>query len=122
MNSGVTISSFKCASQLSCSVSISSFSSSFCSSVSLASHFSLSNFRTGTGAAAGFAAAVVVSEPGFEESADVWELLGAPKNEAMLPFALGFFASAAASSVALRLRDIATGRREQRWWRRGRMT
>ncbi len=61
-NSGAVMSSFRCASQLSCSVSISSLSSLLCSSVSLAAHFALSNL----GACASEAAPLLkkdVSEP-----------------------------------------------------------
>lgn len=82
-------SSLRCASQLSCKVSISSWSSSFCSAVSPATHFSLSNLGAGVSAAA--------AEPlatGF----------GAPKKDMILPSCLGFLLSADDSVPALRLR------------------
>ena len=87
-------SSLSWASQLSWRVSISSFRSSRCSSVSLATHFSLSKFVTGAAAADSVPDGLELEETVF----------GAPKKEVMLPLALGFFASAAARSAALRFR------------------
>lgn len=87
-------SSLRWASQLSWRVSISSLRSSRCSSVSLATHFSLSKFVTGAAAADDVPDGLELEEMVF----------GALKNEVMLPLALGFFASAAARSAALRLR------------------
>jgi hypothetical protein len=87
-NVGLSSTSLRCGSQLSCSVSISSFSSSFCSSVSFAIHASLSNF-----------AAAVAPSLG----------LGAPKNDVILPLSFVFFAASVAAVAALRLRLIFAG-------------
>jgi hypothetical protein len=84
-NPGLTSTSFKCGSQLSCSVSISNLSSSFCSSLSFATHASLSNFAGADAPSLGF---------------------GAPKNDVMLPLTFVFFAASVAASAALRLRLI----------------
>ena len=86
-NSGVTTSSFRCASQLSSSVSISSCNSSFCSGVRVATHFSLlKELDRGAGTVS------FVPEP------LVFVLralgLGTPKKAVMLP-PLGFLVSAA---------------------------
>lgn len=91
-NSLHVMSSFKCASQLSSSVSISSLRSSLCSGVRSATHFRLSNLAVVAEASTGF---------GF----------GAPKNDAMLPSALGIFVFVCASrELLLRLSvDIARG-------------
>lgn len=93
-NLGVRISSLRWANQLSWRVSISSFRRSRCSSVSLATHFALSKLVAGAGAADDVPDCLELEETVF----------GAPKNEVMLALALGFFASAAARSAALRLR------------------
>lgn len=75
-NSDVVTSSLRWASQDSCKVSISSFSSSFCSSESLATHATLSNFG----------AAVVPSFPSPVPPAFLLPRagLGWPKNDVML--------------------------------------
>ena len=86
-NSLLNTSSFKCANQLSCNVSISRASSSFCSSVSLASHCFLSKL---SGGAAG-------------EAEDVG--LGWLKKEVMLALDFGFLASAVARSAAFRFSE-----------------
>lgn len=100
------ISSFRTASQLSCSVSISSLSNAFCSSVRPATHFSLSNFRAG--------AVSVGPLDGFVD--DVDELvLGGPKKLVIELFALGFLASAATMSAALRLRDMIKAVKWKNW-------
>src|SRR5438046_2979074 len=93
------ISSFRCASQLSCSVSISSFSSSFCSGVSFSTHLALSNFGVATGAAGG------APPPAFEP-VPLLVAFGASKKDVIFPFAFGFLVSLAARSAALRLSDI----------------
>lgn len=84
-NCGLTRTSLRCGSQLSCSVSSSNCSSSFCSSVSFATHAS----RSKAAAAPDLAGALGLG-------------LGAPKKEVMLPSIFGFFASVPASA-ALRL-------------------
>ena len=89
-------SSFRTANQLSWSVSISSLSSDLVSGSSFAIHASLSK-TTGAGSVGGFEGFVL----------DVLGLdLGAPKKDVMLPLDLGFFASAAARSTALRFRGV----------------
>lgn len=93
-NSFVSTSSLRYANQLSCKVSISNFSSSFCSSVSFASHASLSNFTAGDKTEGYLAAGLATG-------------LGAPKNDVMVPLALGFLASASARSTALRFTPVA---------------
>lgn len=108
------ISSLSTASQLSCSVVISSRRRSFCSDVRVDSQATLSNLA-GTGAGAASALSVdfaVGEEAGWEDAG--WEDLvaadgldlGWPKKEVMEPLGLGFFAASAARSTALRLRDI----------------
>ena len=69
--------------------------------MSLATQASLSNFGAG-----GAAAREVVTE--------VEAAFGAPKNEVMELLALGFFASAAARSTALRLSEAIAGLRKAR--------
>ena len=88
-NSVVTISSFRWANQLSSRVSISNCSSSFCSGVREATHFSLLNVLDRDGA----------TEP---EPAVAGFGLGAPKNAVMLP-PLGFLESGAERCSDLRL-------------------
>lgn len=103
----VNSSSFKWASQLSCSVSISNFSSSFCSSVNFSSHFSLSNAGAATGGSSGLGLVK-------EDKGDVWVVApaglgteaGCLKKDVMLALALGFFATSVASSPALRLSEV----------------
>lgn len=95
-NSLETISSFNTLSQLSCRVSISSFSSCLCSSLKASIHFCLSKMD-GAGSVGGL--------DGFVLDVLVF-VLGGPKKLVMEPFAFGFFASAVAISAALRLRDI----------------
>lgn len=88
-NSSVTISSFRCDSQLSSRVSISSCRSSFFSGESDATHFALLKCKVG---------GVELEVAGFRV-----------KNDEMLPFAFGLFASAVESErwLALRLVDVA---------------
>lgn len=94
-------SSLRCASQLSCKVSISSWSSSFCSAVSPATHFSLSNLGAGVSAAAAAATAPLPLPAAAEPLATGF---GAPKKDMILPSCLGFLLSADDSVPALRLR------------------
>ena len=89
-------SSLRAPSQLSCSVSISSLSSSLCSSESFATQASLSNLI-------GSVAGAVRSDAGFEA---LGLGFGAPKKDVMEAFCLGFLTASAAMSPALRLRDI----------------
>lgn len=102
INAGLVTSSFNSFSQLSCNVSISNFNSSFCSSVKLSTHFSLS--KVGGAGAAALPAALAVEE----------SVLGGPKNEVSVPCALGFFASDVGASPALRLRDMVRKRERGR--------
>lgn len=100
INSGLTISSFNCASQLAWRYLISISNNSLCSALSLATHFSLSNF----GAAEEVSElAVAVAEA--EAEAEVEEE-GAAKKDVMLAFALGFLMLEAARSAALRLSGV----------------
>src|SRR3569833_2574656 len=88
-NSGEVISSFSRASQLSWSVSISSFSMRFCSSVSLATHFALSKF-----------------EADASPADDLLPFaLGAAKNEVSVPCCLAFLASFSGKLPAFRFSD-----------------
>ena len=89
-------SSLRAPSQLSCKVSISSLSSSLCSSESFATQTSLSNL---TGCVAG----AVGSDAGFETFGLGF---GAPKKDVIEAFCLGFLATSAAMSPALRLSDM----------------
>jgi hypothetical protein len=131
-------SSLSAASQLSSSVSISSLRSSRCSSVNLATHASLSNLGAAgwptkdvreTGAFAFAVTAPAVTDPLPLAAAAVVVVvevavvclvdtvatgLGALKKEAIFPLILGFLASSAARSAALRLRVMA----RRRLWRR----
>jgi hypothetical protein len=85
---GVNISSFRCASQLSSSVSISSFSNVLCSGVSFATHFALSNL----GVAGDVEEKPLATLPaGLEEFAPDF---GPPKKEVMLASVFGFLACA----------------------------
>lgn len=100
IKSGLTISSFNCASQLAWRYLISISSSSLCSALSLATHFSLSNF----GAAEEVSElAVAVADA---EAEVVVEEAGAAKKDVMLAFALGFLMLEAARSAALRLSGV----------------
>ena len=98
-------SSFSTASQLSCSVSISSLRSSFCSGESLAIQACLSNLLGAVSGAVG-------EDEGWDNPfPQVDELLGltlgCPKKDVMDPFVLGcFFAESLIASAALRLSDI----------------
>jgi len=95
----VVISSLRWASQLSCSVSISSWSSSRCSSVNDLTHFALSNLGP-AGSEPVDAPPVVVVLLLLPAAG-----LGAPKKDMMLAFCFGFLASdPAACDAALRLR------------------
>ncbi|KAG9938629.1 uracil-DNA glycosylase, partial [Aureobasidium melanogenum] len=96
-NDFVVISSLSTASQLSCNVSISSLRRVFCSSVRPAIHFSLSKLTAGAGS--------VGPLDGLVDDVDGLGL-GGPKKLVMELLAFGFFASAAAMSAALRLRDM----------------
>ena len=99
-----TISSFRWASQLSCKVSISSLSNSFCSSDNVPSHSDLLNLEM-----------MVLSSlawsplPSLLAAASVPAArLGCPKKDVMLASAFGFLVSVRATPVAaLRLSDIA---------------
>lgn len=110
-NSLLTISSFNCANQLSCSVSISSVNNSFCSSFSFSSHFALSNFGAAMGGSDGLG--LVNEDKGVVcpvALAGLASEAGCLKNEVMLAFALGFLAApavVAAISPALRLSGVA---------------
>lgn len=102
-NSLVRISSLRRASQLTSSVSISSWRSSRCSGVRPSTHFCLSNLEV-TGSEVEVEveepAAALVEAPGF----------GAAKKDMMLPFCLAFLASfPAAWFAAFRLRVDITG-------------
>jgi hypothetical protein len=88
-NCGLTSTSLRCGSQLSCRVSSSNCSSSFCSSVSFETQASLSNF-----------------EATAEDDLAFGEGFGAPKNAVMLPLGFGFFVASVAASAALRFRLI----------------
>lgn len=109
-NSLDSISSFNCDNQLSCRVSISSFSSSFCSSFSFSSHLALSNFGAAIGGSEGLG--LVNDDKGLicvAAPPDLASVAGCFKNEVMLAFALGFFtapAVVAATSPALRLSGV----------------
>lgn len=92
-------SSLRAPSQLSCKVSISSLSNSLCSSESFATHASLSNLM-------GCGAGAVGSDAGFETFGLGF---GAPKKDVMAAFFLGFLATSAAMSPALRLSDMLGG-------------
>ncbi len=128
-------SSFRCASQLSSSVSISRARRSLCSGVSFSTHFALSNL--GAGAVVGLAAvgfdlnigaAVVVDAVDFgdessaasggeeeiaEEAVEIAAALGLggaegeEKKDVMDALALGFLAALVAISAVLRLRGVA---------------
>ena len=91
-NSGDVRSSLRWAIQLSSSVSISSCSRRFCSSLSLATHASLSN---GPPIREGALEAVPAEAPAAA--------LGAPKKDVSVPCCLGFLASPVGCAAAFRL-------------------
>jgi hypothetical protein len=99
-NSRLVTSSLNSFNQLSCSVLISSFNNSFCSSVKVLTQASLLNLMAGK-----LVLALEVVEAGT--------FLGAPKNEVMELLALGFLAeSERGALLALRFRDMILGLRK----------
>ena len=125
------ISSLSCDSQLSCRVSISSASKSFCSGVSFSSHFALSNLVNGAfagapaeepdeankGATGAFestalllaslsSVAVAGEEVGGELEAGLADPAGEDKKEVIDALALGFLVALVARSAAFRLRGV----------------
>lgn len=99
----VSISSFNCASQLSCNVSISKVSNSLCSGVNFASHFSLSNLGAAMGGSAGLG---LVKEDNGEVLEDAPSDAGCLKKEVIAALAFGFLVEAVAISPALRLSGV----------------
>lgn len=94
-NSLLVTSSLRCASQLSSRVSISSWRSSLCSSLRLATHLSLSKVGAGD-------STLGAEEPLVEEDT----IFGAPKKDVMLAFPppVLIFLLASTLEAALRLR------------------
>lgn len=90
-------SSFNSLNQLSCNVSISNTSKSFCSGVNFSTHFFLSQLE------AGAAMVEVVAPVTFCVGATV---LGGPKKAVIEPLALGFLASVRGRVAALRFSDM----------------